>query len=84
MNAVPRMRLIVRLESGEEREFGPFALGETVDVTQDDFDVSVSETAPALTSGEIDLVNPRTTALSGMINGLLDFGRNSSIADLPK
>lgn len=41
---------------------------------------SVSETAPALTSGEIDLVNPRTTALSGMINGLLDFGRNSSIA----
>lgn len=46
MTALPRMRLIVRLESGEEREFGPFALGETADITQDDFEVSVGRTAP--------------------------------------
>jgi alpha-galactosidase len=46
MNALPRMRLTVRLESGEERELGPFALGEKTDATLGDIDVSVGEAAP--------------------------------------
>ncbi|MFF9105668.1 alpha-galactosidase [Streptomyces rubrogriseus] len=40
------MLLIVRLASGEEREFGPFALGEPAGFVQDDFEVSLSATAP--------------------------------------
>lgn len=46
MNAVPCMRLIVRLESGAEREFGPFVLGEVAAARHEDIDVYVSGTAP--------------------------------------
>lgn len=40
------MRLIVRLESGEEREFGPFALGTAADAVDAGMSVGISATAP--------------------------------------
>lgn len=40
------MRLIVRFESGKEREFGPFALGEAAEATHDGTHVRVRATAP--------------------------------------
>ncbi len=46
MHAMPHMRLLVRLESGEEREFGPFALGEAAAVTREGVEVGVGAAAP--------------------------------------
>jgi opacity protein-like surface antigen len=40
---------------------------------------SASGTTPVLTNGVIDLDTPRATALSGMINGLVDFGADAGI-----
>ena len=40
---------------------------------------SASGTTPVLTNGAIDLDTPRATALSGMINGLVDFGADAGI-----
>jgi opacity protein-like surface antigen len=40
---------------------------------------TASGATPALTNGAIDLVSPRATALSAMINGLVDFGAGPGV-----